>query len=96
MKGLAIESLRAMLDTEHEPIDRHYMMSELESRLYRKRDEFASALDEYDVVCRQHDAEMDTIRPALSPQVRRCPRDRHVPTVSHQMAEGTGPGEARV
>ena len=61
----AIERLRVMLESEQDPVDRHYMMCELESRLYRKRDESASALDEYDAVCRQHDSEMDTIRPAL-------------------------------
>jgi hypothetical protein len=41
------------------------MLCELERRLYKSRDAFASALDEFDVVCRQHDAEMVTIRPAL-------------------------------
>jgi|SRR5262245_8387228 len=60
-----IKKLRAMLDTESDPIDRHYMLSELEGRLYKNRDAFASALDEFDAVCRQHDAEMDRIRPAL-------------------------------
>jgi hypothetical protein len=60
-----IKKLRAMLDTESDPIDRHYMLSELECRLYKNRDAFASALDEFDAVCRQHDAEMGTIRPAL-------------------------------
>lgn len=60
-----IKKLRAMLDTESDPIDRHYMLCELEGRLYKNRDAFASALDEFDAVCRQHDAEMGTIRPAL-------------------------------
>jgi hypothetical protein len=64
-ESTAIERLRAMLKTEHDPIDRHYMMCELEQRLYKRRDAFASALDEYDAVCCQHDQEMDTIRPAL-------------------------------
>jgi hypothetical protein len=72
-ESTAIEWLRARLETERDPIDRHYMMCELESRLYRKRDAFASALDEYDAVCRQHDAEMArsgqyfSISSALSP-----------------------------
>jgi hypothetical protein len=61
----AIEQLRFRLDTERDPIDRHYMLCELEKRLYKCRNAFASALDEFDDVCRQHDEEMDTIRPAL-------------------------------
>jgi HIRAN domain len=61
----AIEQLRFRLDTEHDPIDRHYMLCELEKRLYKCRDAFASALEEFDDVCRQHDQEMETIRPAL-------------------------------
>jgi hypothetical protein len=61
----AIAQLRAELETEREPIDRHYMLCELEHRLYRCRDAFASALDEFDTVCREHDEEMVTIRPAL-------------------------------
>jgi hypothetical protein len=60
-----IKKLRRMLDTENEAIDRHYMLSELERRLYKSRDAFASALDEFDAVCRQHDAEMVSIRSAL-------------------------------
>jgi hypothetical protein len=61
----AIEQLRSRLDTERDPIDRHYMQCELEKRLYKCRDAFASALEEFDDICRQHDGEMDTIRPAL-------------------------------
>lgn len=57
--------LRRLLPDEDEPIDRHYMFAELEKCLYRCRDAFASALDEFDEVCHQHDAEMATIRPAL-------------------------------
>lgn len=64
-ESTAIDRLKRMLETERDPIDRHYMMCELEQRLYRKRNSFASALDEYDGVCCQHDAEMETIRPAL-------------------------------
>jgi hypothetical protein len=61
----AIEQLRSTLDTERDPLDRHYMLGELEKRLYKRRDAFASALDEFDAVCHQHDEEMVTIRPAL-------------------------------
>lgn len=41
------------------------MYCELERRLYRSRDAFDSALDQYDEVCRQHDTEMDVLRAAL-------------------------------
>jgi hypothetical protein len=61
----AIKQLRSKLEAECDPIDRHYMLCELEKRLYKSRDAFASVLDEFDAVCRQHNAEMDTIRPAL-------------------------------
>ena len=43
----------------------HYMLSELEHRLDKCRDAFASALDEFDEACAQHHEEMETIRPAL-------------------------------
>jgi hypothetical protein len=61
----AIARLRRMLQHDGNPIDRHFMFCELERRLYRSRDAFRSALDEYDVVCHEHDAEMDQIRAAL-------------------------------
>jgi len=69
----AIKKLRSMLETDPDPIDRHYMMCELEQRLYKSRDAFASALDEFDAVCRQHDAEMVTIRPALFEKFGKVP-----------------------
>jgi hypothetical protein len=61
----AIEQLRRLLEAERDPIDRHYVLCELEHRLYKNRMVFASALDEFDAVCAQHDQEMVTIRPAL-------------------------------
>jgi rubrerythrin len=61
----AITQLRRHLEAETDPIDRHYMLCELEKRLYRSRNAFGSALDEYDAICRQHDTEMTAIRPAL-------------------------------
>ena len=69
----AIQQLRMLLETVDDPIDRHYMMVELEERLYKCRDAFASALDEYDNVCQQHDAEMDTIRAALVEKFGKLP-----------------------
>ena len=69
----AIKKLRHMLETDPDPIDRHFMMCELEQRLYKSRDAFASALDEFDAVCEQHDAEMVTIRPALFEKFGKIP-----------------------
>jgi hypothetical protein len=69
----AIMQLRSMLEVDPDPIDRHYMMSELERRLYRNRETFSSALDEFDAVCREHDAEMATIRPALLAKFGKMP-----------------------
>lgn len=54
-----------MLAKDGDPIDRHYQFCELEHRLYRSRDAFASALEEFDQACKAHDAEMEVIRPAL-------------------------------
>ena len=61
----AIRELRRLLEHDPDPIDRHFMFCELEDRLYRSRDVFASALAEYDDTCIRHDAEMDGIRDAL-------------------------------
>jgi rubrerythrin len=99
----AIRQLRTLLGTVANPIDRHYMMAELEERLYRCRDAFSSALDEYDEVCRQHDAEMDVIRSALFEKFGRLPildtyrqavvrfqRARDWPTVRRWAERGLG------
>ena len=61
----AIKMLRQLLERESGTIDRHFMHDHLQALLYRSRDVFASALDEYDHACRQHDAEMDGIRAAF-------------------------------
>lgn len=57
----AITKLRQLLATDPDPIDRHFQFAELEARLYRSRDLYESALDEYDAACIQHDAEMESI-----------------------------------
>lgn len=57
----AVGVLRTLVQHDPDPIDRHFQFAELESRLYRLRDIEPSALDEYDDVCRRHDAEMDGI-----------------------------------
>ena len=61
----AIAALRALLAEERDPIDRHFQFAELEKRLYRARDLYDTALDEFDEVCEQHDVDMDTIRAAF-------------------------------
>jgi hypothetical protein len=60
----AIPHLRKLLVQEQDVLDRHFMYAQLEAILYRCRDAFSSALDEYDDTCRQHDHEMDGIRQA--------------------------------
>lgn len=57
----AIVTLRGLLASDPDPIDRHFQFAELEARLYRCRDLYDSALAEFDDACRQHDAEMETI-----------------------------------
>jgi hypothetical protein len=61
----AIPALRKKLAHEEDPLNRHFMYAQLEILLYRSREVFASALDEYDRVCHQHDAEMNAIRAAF-------------------------------
>jgi predicted Zn-ribbon and HTH transcriptional regulator len=60
-----ISVLRGLLQGERDPIDRHFMLSELSRCLYKARDTEVRALDDFDQVCFQHYAEMDVIRPAL-------------------------------
>lgn len=57
----AIAKLRELLASNSDPIDRHFQFAELESRLYRSRDLYESALAEYDEACVRHDAEMEII-----------------------------------
>jgi hypothetical protein len=61
----AIKKLRELLSETTDPVDRHFMHNQLEEGLYRARDTFTSALDEYDEAVKSHDSEMETIRPAL-------------------------------
>jgi hypothetical protein len=69
----AIALLRDLLARERDPLDRHFQFAELEARLYRARDLYDTALDEFDDVCRQHDAEMDVIRRAFIAKWGRVP-----------------------
>lgn len=70
----AIACLRRHLAHATEPVERHFLYFELESHLYKSRETFDSALEEYDEACRQHDAEMETIRPALIGEFSGLPR----------------------
>lgn len=60
-----IPQVRKLLETDPDPIDRHYMFAQLAKDLYYCRDAFASALDEFDDMVEKLDAEMDAIRDAL-------------------------------
>ena len=61
----AVAKLKALLVSDPDPIDRHFMFVELEWRLYRLRDLEEGTLADFDAVCAAHDSEMVTIRPAL-------------------------------
>jgi hypothetical protein len=65
MRRPAIAMLHELLASDPDPIDRHFQFAELETRLYRSRDLYDSALVEFDDACRRHDAEMETIRHAF-------------------------------
>ncbi len=61
-----IPKLRKLLEADPDPIDRHFMFTQLEEDLYSCRDLWPMALDEYDQVAEQHHTEMmQTIRTAL-------------------------------
>jgi len=68
-----VVTLRKLLVDERDPIDRHFMLSELEKCLYASREAFPSALDEFDAVCEQHHSEMNAIRAALIEKFGRVP-----------------------
>ncbi|MGA7271907.1 MAG: hypothetical protein WB239_12620, partial [Acidimicrobiia bacterium] len=61
-----IPKLRKLLGAERDPIDRHFMFTQLEHDLYSCRDLWESAFDEYDDVTEHHHTEMvANIRDAL-------------------------------
>jgi hypothetical protein len=64
----AMTFLRHELASERAAISRHFIHSRLEQLLYETRDDFASALDEYDAACEAHHAEMPVLRSALIEQ----------------------------
>lgn len=60
-----LRQLRDLLQRDTDVVSRHYLFAELESTLYGLRDAIPTALAEYDSACHDHDAEMETIVPAL-------------------------------
>lgn len=69
----AIAMLQQLLSSDPDPIDRHFQFSELETRLYRCRDLYETALDEFDDACRRHDAEMEVICEAFQSKWGKVP-----------------------
>lgn len=69
----AIARLRDLLAADPDPIDRHFQFAELEKRLYRSRDLYETALDDYDETCRHHDSEMDSICKAFTDKWGKIP-----------------------
>lgn len=72
MEGLSsdtvkrVPQLRKLLEQDPDPIDRHFMFTQLEEDLYSCRDLWETALDEYDAISEQHHAELvDGISAAL-------------------------------
>lgn len=61
----AVKYCRQLLAKEQAPLTRHFVYLQLEHHLYRCREVFGSALEEFDAACRAHDGEMEAIRPAL-------------------------------
>ncbi len=70
----AIPVLKKLINASTSPIERHFIYHHLEEALYRCRDAFPSALDEFDMCCRLHDQEIDSIRNAFMAKWERIPR----------------------
>ena len=69
----AIKQLRNLLANETDPVERHFMYLELEKLLYKSRDVFESALDEFEATCLAHDSEMESIIPRLQEELGGIP-----------------------
>lgn len=59
-----INYVSALLESETNPMSRHYLWAQAEDSLYALRDS-AGALDLYDQACMAHDQEMQSIAPSL-------------------------------
>ena len=61
-----IVGLRKVLESNQEPISRHFAFAELEELLYQYKEVFPGALEEYDAVATKHQQEISvTIRAAM-------------------------------
>lgn len=69
----AIKYLRATLEKESSPIQRHFIFNSLEEHLYASREVFGSALSEFEEVCERHHDEMGPMRAALIAEFRGVP-----------------------
>ena len=84
----AIPMLRRLLAEEQDLLDRHFMHMQLEALLHRSRDTFASALDEYDQVCSQHDRENGHDPGRIHGEVESRSGAGHISADGHPPAEG--------
>ena len=62
--AVAVSMLENRLETEAQPVGRHFLFAQFESYLYSMRDE-SGALERFDETCELHHAEMGVIAPAL-------------------------------
>jgi HIRAN domain len=60
----AVSMLENRLETEAQPVGRHFLFAQFESHLYSMRAE-TGALERFDEMCERHHAEMGVIAPAL-------------------------------
>jgi hypothetical protein len=61
----AASEIEQLLVDEQDPIDRHFMFTQLSEGLYRCRGSHPEALERFDDACSRHDAEMPSLRPVL-------------------------------
>ena len=62
--AVVVSMLENRLETEAQPVGRHFLFAQFESYLYSMRDE-SGALERFDETCELHHAEMGAIAPAL-------------------------------
>jgi len=60
-----VKLAREFLQTESDPLERHFAFNVLEEALYKCRDAFPSARDEFEATCEKHHQEMGQIHPGL-------------------------------
>lgn len=60
-----VKLAREFLQSETDPLERHYAFNVLEEALYKCRDAFPTALEEFESTCEEHHKEMPEIRAGL-------------------------------